>query len=279
MCRARFMMLGLALLQALAAHCQPMPQSTEAATALSNMRLLVGPVATALRYEEDDAAGLITQGPLDSERGTIHGTQVRLRWTRLARKDEAVPSVLFELGLRREKGNSAYQGYLQAGASLQPYRARSSERFAGVDVRLGVPLAADGPVKLVPYARYGSERWERGLAQYSEHFHWRSSAIGALIQAHLTPRLQVEFDLALGRIADAGIEVPSLNFASHLPGRRQRQVGASLLQALGAGILVQCSALRETHAAGQSSADSAGIVEPPSRTRRTRLSIAFGYEY
>src|SRR5437762_3191086 len=68
------------------------------------------------RYHEADPAQFTANGILDTDQGTLPHVRIRARW-----QDDSLP-LLVQASAQRSTGNAAYDGYLQQGGRLTPFR-------------------------------------------------------------------------------------------------------------------------------------------------------------
>ena len=191
-------------------------------------------VNIAQNYREQDTQGLTPDGVLNSETGTWRGTALQARWQGQL---GAVPLWLQAQAVQAS-GQTAYNGYLQSGNTLTPYRALTGNTLQQTSVRVGLPIAvpvtipADEPaLQLVPYVEWANRVWQRNLVQYSETYTHTTHSLGLLAQWRMFanhPQWVLEAGYQQGYQQSATLSAPSLGFAADLGAGVQTQSSLAL---------------------------------------------------
>jgi hypothetical protein len=184
--------------------------------------------STRHHYREPDPLGRVD--PLDSETGSIPTTQATLRWR--GKLAQALPELAVQVQASYAQGQTDYNGYLQSGITLTPYRARTGNTLQTQNLRVGLPLNAfirqprgqyNWAQHIAPYAEESWHHWQRNLAQYGETFTWQTTSIGVMALWPLADlglpqfsRFTLEADLSAGRTHSAHIDAPTPGFAADL---------------------------------------------------------------
>jgi hypothetical protein len=187
--------------------------------------LTLGLGTTRHHYREPDPLGRVN--PLDSETGSVPTTQATLRWR--GQLAQALPELALQAHASRAQGQTAYNGYLQAGSTLTPYSARTGNTLQALSLRVGLPLNAftqqSWAQAIAPYAEQSWQRWQRNLTQYGETFTWQTTTLGVMAVWPLAElglpqlsRFTLEADLAIGRSRRLHMAAPALGFAADLGG-------------------------------------------------------------
>jgi len=96
-------------------------------------------------YREIDTQGLTADGILNTEKGHWQGNALQARWQGQLPIGTTAMATRLPLWLQAQTaqatGQTDYNGYLQSGNTLTPYRAKTGNTWRSHSVALGVPLA------------------------------------------------------------------------------------------------------------------------------------------
>ncbi len=254
----------------------PEPQSASpSAWQTHNRSILVGLDLLDRHYTEFDSFGLTPDGIFNTEKGTLNGGAIRGRWQG-APFGEARHEIVLQGEYRRHSGSTSYQGYLQSGFTLTPYRATTHNELHDFRVRVGLPLTQSESVQWVPFLEYRYGNWVCDLVQYRETFQHHAGVIGVLSQWRASPAWTIEGEAGAGSMFYARIDVPQLDFSGTLPNRALWTLGASASYQINNHWRAVASVRHEQSRYGQSAASN-GFIAPASRTKQT--NTLFGIEY
>ncbi len=122
---------------------QPPPNRDLPRWAAHNRHLSISATQLHQRYREQDTQGLTTDGTLNSERGNAPGTTLQGRWQGdLSLVTHSLPLWL-QASTTWVQGQTQYDGYLQSGSTLTPYRAKTGNTWRSHSVALGAAIAVD----------------------------------------------------------------------------------------------------------------------------------------
>jgi hypothetical protein len=186
-------------------------------------------------YREPDPLGRVD--PLDSETGYIPTTQATLRWR--GKLAQALPELAVQAQARYAQGQTDYNGYLQQGATLTPYSARTGNTLQAYNLRVGLPLNAftrqHWAQHIAPYAEQSWHHWQRNLTQYGETFTWQTTSLGVMALWPLADlglpqfsRITLEADLATGHNSNLHMAAPAMGFAAELGSASSRSAALAL---------------------------------------------------
>lgn len=246
-------------------------------------------------YREIDTKGLTTDGTLNSETGAVQGWAVQARW-----QGSAGPMPLWlEAGTSEASGQTDYNGYLQNGNKLIPYRAKTGNHWQRTDVRVGYPWspAALPNLQVVPFAHWGQHHWQRNLVQYSETYRFDTQGAGLLVQWQVPSQWAgsnnawvLEASYQRGRPSPALVQAPQLGFEANQAAGDSEQTDITLhyrrntpnsetltAHALSAGGL-QFKASQSQTQHGASPVVN-GLQSPPNTNRITTLSAGVVWHY
>jgi hypothetical protein len=224
-------------------------------------------------YREQDTNGLTADGILDTETGHQDHISAALRW-------QTENGWLLNLQAQRQTGATDYNGYLQSGSGLTPFRTTTGNVTSSYAAQLGYALnsatwaAMPEGWQLVPMVQVSRYDWLRNLAQYSETYRYSAWAAGAMLQWQARPGTVFELQALSGRTGSADVNVPSLNFAARQPGGAMRQWHIALSQDL--GLLANAPSLQgwrvlarysKTNIAHGASPVANGLQAPPNQHR------------
>lgn len=186
-------------------------------------------------YREPDPFGRVD--PLDSETGWIPTTQATLRWN--VKLAQALPEIAVQAHASYAQGQTDYNGYLQQGITLTPYRARTGNTLKAYSLRMGLPLNAftqqTWAQHVAPYAEQSWHHWQRNLVQYGETFTWQTTSFGVMALWPLADlavpafsRFALEADWAVGHTRGAKIAAPALDFFAGMGSARTDSAAIAL---------------------------------------------------
>lgn len=177
-------------------------------------------------------------------------------------------------------GQTDYNGYLQTGNTLTPYRAKTGNTWRSHSVALGVPLTwSQAPHwQVVPYVQWASAQWQRNLVQYGETYRYRSTGLGLLLQWAVTYRLTFEAGAARRRQSLASVAVPAFDFAAQQGRGIETELSAAARWQLGSRWHVQASAASTRFRNGDSPVVQ-GLQAPPNTHRPLRYALGVGFVY
>jgi hypothetical protein len=255
----------------------------QASLAAHNRTISLQALSLQQNYRETDTQGLTADGTLNTERGHWQGTALQGRWqgqlTLGALATHSLPLWL-QAHTAQATGQTDYNGYLQSGNTLTPYRAKTGNTWRSHSVALGVPLAwPQAPnLQVVPYVQWASQRWQRNLVQYGETYAHRTRSLGVLAQWQPAPGWLLEASHQQGRHTSASLSAPTLGFAASLGLAHQTQntLAVHYLPSPSWGLQLQAAQTNYTHGA---SAVVAGLQAPPSASRHTQLGAALAWHY
>ena len=240
-----------------------------------NRSLSLQAVALDQDYTEYDTQGLTTDGILDTETGAVPGWGAQARWQG---KVAGVPLWL-QAGYQRSRGQTDYQGYLQSGATLTPFSARTGNQFEQTGLALGMPLPLGGhDAQLIPYLTFAQQRWQRNLVGYGETYRSCSASLGLLAQWHFTSAWTLEAGVEAGRQTHADISAPALGFSADLDNADLRRAGLGLNYRIGERMGLRAD-WSQTRWRTQASAIVNGFQLPPTRSRQNSLGVSLSWHY
>ena len=232
-------------------------------------------------YREADTQGLTADGTLDTERGTAPGYSLQVRWQGNLR---SLP-LWAQAGALWAQGQTSYDGYLQNGNILTPYRANTGNTWRSQSVALGLPitLSEGGAWQATPHLQWTNRHWQRNLVQYSETYRHSSFGPGLLLQWAPSPRWQLEASAAWRKQSPVKVSVPTLGFAAQQSGSTETSVHlAATWQPpehwLGGGWQLHTQVEHSRWENGQSPVVN-GLQAPPNQNRQTSLGLALGWRY
>lgn len=257
----------------------------------NNRNLSLHASRTAQRYSEQDTQLLTADGVLDSEAGHPTGWGAQARWQGELDALGALPLWL-QAGAERSSGQTDYNGYLQNGTTLTPYRAKTGNTWQSESLRVGLPLTADNwpQWQFIPYADWTHQRWQRHLVQYSETYTQRRQSLGLLVQwqpdwPDLTGRPEegrkpwlVELGHQRSVSQQGRVNAPMLDFAAIQPLGPTQQTELRVRYAISPRwhLKLQAQSQRTNTTA---SAVVNGLQSPPSQTRQTQLGMGLDWTY
>lgn len=236
-------------------------------------------------YREPDPLGRVN--PLNSETGSIPATRVTLRWR--GQLVQALPELALQARASYAEGQTDYNGYLQQGLTLIPYRARSGNTLQALSLRVGLPLNAftthQWAQHISPYAEQSWHQWQRNLTQYGETFSWQSTSLGVMALWPLADfglsqfsRFSLEADWAIGRTSSPHMAAPSLGFAADLGSANTRSAALALHYAATPIWLFGLRYEAQSMSFG-SSPIGAGLQYPGGSTNTQSLEVSLGRRF
>ena len=245
-----------------------------------NRQLQIAALQTQQNYRETDTQGLTADGTLNTERGHWQGTALQGRWQgELALATHSLPLWL-QAQTAQATGQTDYNGYLQSGSTLTPYRAKTGNTWRSHSVALGVPLACPQAPhwQVVPYVQWASQHWQRNLVQYGETYRHNTRSLGVLAQWQPAPGWLLEASHQQGRHTRASLNAPTLGFAASQGLARQTQSSVAVHYQINPGWGLQLQAVQTTYTHGASAVIN-GLQAPPSTSRHTQLGAALAWHY
>lgn len=236
-------------------------------------------------YREPDPLGRVD--PLNSETGSIPTTQATLRWR--GKLAQALPEIAVQAQASYAQGQTNYNGYLQSGMALTPYRTRTGNTLRAYNLRVGLPLNAftrqHWAQHIAPYAEQSWHHWQRNLTQYGETFTWQTTSIGVMALWPLADlglpqfsRFMLEADLSTGRLHNSHIDVPALGFAADLGNTSTRNAAFALHYAATPTWLLGLSYAAQRMSLGASPIVS-GLQYPGSSNNMQSLAVSLGHHF
>lgn len=239
--------------------------------------------STNRHYREPDPLGRVD--PLNSETGSIPTTQATLRWR--GQLAQALPDIVVQAQASYAQGQTDYNGYLQQGATLTPYSARTGNALHAYNLRVGLPLNAFthkySAQHIAPYAEYSWHRWQRNLTQYEESFTWQTTSLGVMALWPLADlgmpqfsRFLLEADLATGRTRNPHMSAPALGFAADL-GRASTRSAALALHYAATSTWLLGLRYEARHMSFGASPIVAGLQYPGGNNNEKILTVSIGH--
>jgi hypothetical protein len=228
-------------------------------------------------YVENDSQGLTSDGVLDSEKGTLAGAAVRVRWQGLSWPGNC-PAALIQGIYQQFSGSTAYRGYLQSGGTLIPDEATTGNRRQALALRGGWSISRTEELQWLPFIEYRYQQWQRDLVQYRETFQHEAALVGLMGQWRVSPAWTLEGEIGAGTTLRARMDAPAFGFSERLPNRVLWTMGASATYRFDDYWWATGSIHHERFHYGQS-AISNGLLEPASRTRQTHGLVGVDYQF
>lgn len=235
-------------------------------------------------YRETDTQGLTVDGTLNTENGNWQGNALQARWQGQLPLGTSNQSAHLPLWLQAQtaqaSGQTDYNGYLQSGSTLTPYRARTGNTWRSHSLTLGVPMAwAQAPHwQVVPFVQWASQHWQRNLVQYGETYRHTTLSAGLLTQWQVAPGWLLEASHQQGRHTSARLSAPTLAFAASLGLGHQTQNTFAVHHRPSPHWGLQLHVVQTTYTHG-ASAVVGGLQAPPSASRHTQLGAALAWHY
>lgn len=241
--------------------------------------------STRHHYREPDPLGRVD--PLDSETGSIPTTQATLRWR--GKLAQALPEIAVQAQASYAQGQTDYNGYLQQGITLTPYRARTGNTLQAYSLRVGLPLNAftqqNWAQHIAPYAEQSWQHWQRNLTQYGETFTWQTTSLGMMALWPLADlglpqfsRFTLEADLSTGRTRSPHIAAPALGFAANLGSTNTRRATLALHYATTPAWLLGLRYEEQSMSFG-ASPTVAGLQYPGSTNKTQSLAVSLSHYF
>ena len=123
--------------------CQPFAIAGENSWPAYNRSLKAQWGALEQDYAELDRHNLTQTGILDAETGSIRGLTLLGRW-----QSKNLP-LWVQLGYGQHKGQTHYQGHIQNGTVLLPFKAKTGNRITHTTAAIGFPIAIGKPMAAV----------------------------------------------------------------------------------------------------------------------------------
>lgn len=232
-------------------------------------------------YSEVDAYGATKTGVLDSERGNQNGIAAGVT---VQRDIAGIKNVYFDAEVTRITGSTAYDGYLQGGATLVPYKTTTDYTSTDFQVKLGkgVQFGPFNDVQVTPYVTIGTYNWLRDSSAdqygYAERYKHKYAAIGALLQYEFSPRAVGSIDYMAGRTNNATMTLVADGTEFALGAKPIQAVTLGLDYAVNKNVHVQASYRHTEFKYGESSSIGA-YLEPNSQTKRDQVAFGVGYAF
>lgn len=238
----------------------------------------VGLSASALQqdYREIDTQGLTATGTLNTERGTVGGLGVQGRWQGQL---GGLP-LWAQADAHWAQGQTAYDGYLQSGSTLTPFKAKTGNTWRSQGLAMGVPLTWERAPnwQAVPFVQWASQYWQRNLVQYGETYRHSTRSLGLLVQWQVAAHWLLETSHHQGSHQSASLNAPALGFVANLGLRHQTQNGLALRYRPDQRWSLQLQFVKTIYSQGASAVVN-NLQAPPSTTRQTQLGVGLVWHY
>lgn len=256
-----------------------MPWAVDASAAdwaAHNRNIALSATATQQNYRELDTQGLTADGTLNTERGTVGGWALQGRW-----QGNLGPVPLWlQAGTQWAQGQTQYDGYLQSGSALTPFKAKTGNTWRSHSLALGVPLAfgANSDFQVIPHLQWASAQWQRNLVQYGETYRHRSAGVGLGLQWAATERLTLEAMAARRWQRQANVTVPTFAFAADQGRGKEDVFGLTARWQVGQNwfVMAGASVLRFENGA---SPVVQGLQAPPNTYKPLRFEGGLGLNF
>lgn len=268
----------------------PPPAKLPPMWATHNRHLSISATQLQQRYREQDIQSLTTDGTLNTERGSAPGYALQGRW----QGDLPLGSRSLPLWLQASatwaQGQTNYDGYLQSGSTLTPYRAKTGNTWRSYSLALGVPIAlgqgqaGQAQWQVVPHLQWASTHWQRNLVQYGESYRHTSAGPGLLLQWAASPQWLLEAGAAWRKQSPVQVRVPQLGFEAQQSGGTQRILHlAAAWQPPSHWPAAEhwCIAAQAQHSRWANGASPVvnGLQAPPNQHRQTQYSLGLVWRY
>lgn len=246
---------------------------------LSNNQVSIGLGAHDLEYHELDTTKVTKGKYLDSEDGTQPG--VRIQFVGQS-KAFGVSDMYLSVTGSYAKGHTDYDGYLQGGAELIPYKNRTDVTTTDLNLRVGrgYRFAPLPDFQATPFVGLGYQEWVRdmpGEYGYKETYKHNFGEVGVMLQYAVTEKLVIGADAAVGRTFSSKMDAPEFgNFKLGSDTRTAYGFNANyaISRHLNANIGVRMVDFKY----GQSAVIN-GFMEPKSTSRVQELTVGVGYAF
>jgi opacity protein-like surface antigen len=232
-------------------------------------------------YYEIDSHNATSNWWLDSEKGNQAGVAGKLS---MQGELAGVRDLFFELEIAHFGGDTAYDGYLQGGQSLVPYKTTTKLKVDDYQVKLGkgFSFGQSARYQLTPYATFGAFDWLRDSSSdpygYAERYKHQFMGVGLKAQAELSPSVVLTVDVMQGHT-----QSPSMTLVAD--GTKYALSTKTIsTAAIGADYAVTpqwhlSAEYRVTKFEYGESAVINSMLEPSSKTQRDQLLLGLGYSW
>lgn len=231
-------------------------------------------------YRELDQTGLTGTDTLDTEKGNQSGVALSIS----VQGDALIPDGFLQVEGAYFKGKTNYDGYLQSGSTLTPYKTTSDLETTDVAVKLGKGFTFGNrrEFQATPYATVGSYRWIRDSSSdpygYKETYKHAYAGGGLMFQVELNQRTVVKADYMISRMINPKMD-SDLNGATYNLGKSNiQQFTVGLDYAVNRQLHVSAEYRNMQFKYGESPTVS-GYYEPASETRRDLFFIGAGMAF
>lgn len=254
----------------------PMTTAQAMDWAAHNRSLSLHATATRQDYREVDTQGLTANGTLNTERGTVGGWGLQARWQG---RMGGLP-LWAQADAQWAQGQTDYDGYLQSGSTLSPFKAKTGNTWRSQSLALGVPLAlgAGERFQFIPHLQWASQHWQRNLVQYGETYRHRSAGLGLVLQWAATERLTLEALAARRWQSRASVSVPAFGFAAEQGGGKEDVFGLTARWQAGRHWHLMAGARLLRYENGASPVVQ-GLQAPPNTHKTLRVESGVGLNF
>ncbi|MBS7348775.1 MAG: hypothetical protein KIG95_01155 [Comamonas sp.] len=253
--------------------CQPFAIAGENSWPAYNRSLKAQWGALEQDYAELDRHNLTQTGILDAETGSIRGLTLLGRW-----QSKNLP-LWVQLSYGQHKGQTHYQGHIQNGTVLLPFKAKTGNRITHTTAAIGFPIAiAGGTAQVIPYIELGKNRWQRNLLQYKERYSTQTTGIGLLTQWRISKRWVLEAGAQLNRQHQATVRVDAFQFVSPYQSTQMRKFDLGLVFQINDRMHMGMH-WSDNKFRSHPSEIINGLQAPPSRTQQQNLFFGIGWHY
>lgn len=247
----------------------------------ANNQLRVSAAHQDFTYYELDEHKLTSNWWLDSEKGRQGGSAVTFS---AQGQFAGIDNVYASLETASYSGETAYDGYLQGGTKLVPYKTTTKLETTDYQARLGVG-ATFGPAnefQLTPYGAIGSHEWLRDSSAdpygYAERYKHNFVGVGAMLQFAASPATVFKLDYLEGRTFNARMTLVADGTKFALGDKALRMVSVGVDHALTRNLHVHAEYRHTDFAYGESPVVN-GYLEPSSETTRRQLFVGAGFTW
>jgi len=264
----------------------PPPAKVPPMWAAHNRHICISATQLQQRYREQDTHGLTADGTLNSELGTAPGTTLQGRWQGdLPLGNRSLPLWL-QASSTWAQGQTRYNGYLQSGSALTPFKAKTGNTWRSHSLALGVPLpfGANGEFQVIPHLQWASAHWQRNLVQYGETYRHRSAGAGLLLQWAASSQWLLEAGASWRKQSPVQVSVPHLAFDAQQSGDTQRTLHLAVTwqpPSHWPGAKHWHITAQAQHSPWDNGASHVvnDLQAPPNQHRRNQYSLGLGWRY
>lgn len=248
---------------------------------MANNQVSLSAVQQNFRYHEVDNYGATQGGWLDSETGSQQGAGLRLA---MQGDFASVHDVYFTLEGTAIRGNTNYDGYLQGGSALIPYKTTTKYKTTDYQLKLGkaFTLGNASQFQLTPYGTFGSYDWLRDSSKdpygYAERYKNQFYGVGLLMQAEINNRLIVSLDLMEGRTLSSKMTLTADGTQFKLGAKPMSSISLGADYALDKNWRLGAE-YRQTYFKYGESPVVNQMLEPNSETTRDQYRLSVGYSF